>query len=76
MPGLSLKQYKEGAKAFFGPSNSGTASFIGKDNRLYLYHRESNTFGVANPRTGSIITYFKPSPGYQFWLDKIALHNR
>lgn len=69
---MTLKQYTEGAKSFFAPKNSNNvASFVGRNGRLYMYSASTNTFGVANPITGKIITYFKPANGIKYWNNQI-----
>lgn len=67
---LKLSQYKEGAKALFKTDN-GTSSFMGKDGKLYMYKASTNEFGVANPVSGKIITYYHPKTGYQYWIGKV-----
>jgi len=70
---MNFSSYKQGAVDLF--TNKNAASFVSNvDGRLYKFDPITGYFGVANPKTGVIITFFKPDRGVNYWIEKIAEH--
>lgn len=50
-------------------------SFVDKNGTTYKYNKLTNTFAIIT-KTGYVVTFFKPSDGYQYYLKQKKERNK